>query len=116
MLYYVDPKEPPLHEHACRSTSNMLLLKEGPQKAPFARILVHQVSYEDVEKMFKADPKGILARKVIHKWSDPIAVAPSTSSGYEKYKAELTIKSSPKEHEMLSVIGKISGQVEPGKQ
>lgn len=78
------------------------------------RILVHQISYEDVEKLFRTDPKGISNRKIIHKWKYPI-LAKANLSTCEKCKADLEIKSSPIEKEMFNVIGKIHGQLEPGK-
>lgn len=28
LLFYIDPKHPPVYEHMCRSTSNIFLLKE----------------------------------------------------------------------------------------
>lgn len=74
---------------------------------------MQQISYEDVEKLFKTDPKGISNRKIIHKWNYPIS-AQVNMSACPKCKAELELRCSPKEQEMFNVIGKIHGQLEPG--
>lgn len=137
-MYYIDPKNPPIYEHMCRSTSNIFLLKEtDPEKGWFwrplfniyfkkfslaisalisrsIRIPVQQISYEDVENLFRIDSKGISNRKLIHKWNYPIS-AQINATVCQKCKADLEIRSSPQEHEMFNVVGKIHGQLEPGQ-
>lgn len=77
---------------------------------------MQQISYDDVEKLFKTDPKGISNRKVIHKWEYPISANADQLMVCEKCKSDLEIRTSPIEQEMFNVIGKIHGQVEPGKK
>lgn len=117
LLFYVDPKHPPLYEHMCRSSSNVFLLEEeDPEKAlqsSFVRISVQQISYEDVEKLFRVDPKGISNRKIIHKWDYPIS-AKVDLNVCERCKADLEVKNAPVEQEMCNVIGRIHGLLEPG--
>lgn len=74
---------------------------------------MQQISYEDVEKLFRADPKGISNRKIMHKWEYPIS-AKADLSACEKCKTDLEVRSLPAEQEMCNVIGKINGQLEPG--
>lgn len=74
---------------------------------------MQQISYLDVENLFKTDPKGILNRKAIHKWQYPIS-AKADPSLCKTCKADFDVKSSPVAQEMFNIIGKIYGQLEPG--
>lgn len=139
LLYYVDPNGSHLQQHMCRSRgSTTLNQRKGrpyPGKdisyctlislarnllisfsdwEPDIRILVHQISYEDVQKIFQLDPRGI-TDKILNVWGFPIFVRPPETTDYRFHRSELEVSSLPKYHEIVNVFGKIYGAVEPGE-
>lgn len=70
------------------------------------------MAYEEVEKLFQIDARGIWNRKVTAMWNAPFYVDRPVKN--EFYQTLLGIHAVLEGRDLLNVVGKIFGEVEPG--
>lgn len=70
------------------------------------------MTYEEVEKLFQTDPRGIWNRKLTAMWNAPFFVDRPVKN--EFYRTHLGIHAVLEGRDLLNIVGKIFGDVEPG--